>query len=74
MEIQKRNLYPMNELPQWAYTDDEWYEIEMKTADVVNGVRMMYDIAMDNLEKEKMIVELVKKQEMIDNPSLSLIY
>lgn len=74
MEIQKRNLYPMNELPRWAYTNAEWYEIEMKTADVVNGVRMMYDVAMDNLIREKMRIEKEYEDRIKSEPSLALIY
>ena len=71
--MKPRLLKPMDELPRWAYIDSEWKDICWITVDIINGVRMVYDIAgQKRLEQQEQ--EAIKKAKLLkESPSLGLI-
>ncbi|MCF6331045.1 MAG: hypothetical protein L3I99_05800 [Sulfurimonas sp.] len=42
-KIKPRPTKPMDELPEWAYTKSEFEDICWSTAEIINGVRMVFD-------------------------------
>ncbi len=38
-------LKPLNEMPRWAYSEPEWCDVEDKTMEIIDGIRMVYDYA-----------------------------
>ena len=71
--VSKCKLKPMNEMPRWAYIDSEFEDIEFRTVEIVDGVRMIYDRAGQRKLDEEALVEQERTRMMEETPSLGLI-
>jgi len=53
-------LMPMDELPRWAYTDEEWDRMNDEVVEVIRGVRYVYDERKnDSMRKNRAIGEML---------------